>query len=144
MASKRFIQLLLSIAGLTAISIGLGVGISKRNASSLGRNANSAVEVTVNFSEDDDCVDADAVDYAADDVIPHRRLGSGRRVRATVPEWPWEEEVARELAFSMDYSMSISGKSGKSSKSSAGKSGKSKVRLLSCRYWQLYSGYSVA
>jgi hypothetical protein len=120
MASKQFIHLLLTIAALTAISIGLGVGISKRNAASLGRNANLASETTVNFS--DDCVD--------DDVVHRRRIQQDvpRRVRVRTvgeSEWPWEAEFGMELAFSLDYSMSVSSKSGKSSKGSYGKSGKS-------------------
>ncbi|KAL3782614.1 hypothetical protein ACHAWO_005247 [Cyclotella atomus] len=128
MASKRFIQFLLAAAAITAISIGLGVGISKRNAAlSLASTATLATKTTAHFS--DDCVDYDAVnDHAADatDFVPRRRLGR-RIMRATATrdaEWPWEAEVTRELAFSMEYSMSVSGKSGKSSKSSVAKSGK--------------------
>jgi hypothetical protein len=133
MASKRFIQFLLAAAAITAISIGLGVGISKRNAAvSLASTATLATKTIADFS--DDCVDDDAVyDHAADatDFVPRRRLGR-RIMRDTATrdaEWPWEAEVTRELAFSMEYSMSVSGKSGKSSKSSVAKSGKGLVRL---------------
>lgn len=120
MASKRFIQLLLAIAALTAISIGLGVGLSKRDAAALGQNANLSTDVTLDFS--DDCADDDIV---AD--VPHRRLVRRRISAASTreAEWPWEAELSGELAFSMEYSMSVSGKS---SKGSVGKSGKSSVR----------------
>ena len=134
MASKRFIQLLLTIAALTAISIGLGVGLSKRNAAlSLARTAPLATETTVAFS--DDCADAvdgddDVVDTDAE--IPFRRRLVRRRALAAAThhaEWPWEETaLTEELAFSLEFSMSLSAKSGKSSKGYSGKSGKSLVR----------------
>lgn len=123
MASKRFIQLLLAIAALTAISIGLGVGLSKRDAAALGQNANLSTDVTLDFS--DDCADDDIVADVAD--VPRRRLVRRRISAASTreAEWPWEAELSGELAFSMEYSMSVSGKS---SKGSVGKSGKSSVR----------------
>jgi hypothetical protein len=138
MASKRFIQLLLAAAAIIA-AISIGVGISKRNAAlSLASTATLATDMTVDFS--DDCVDDDAVnDDAADstDVVLRRRL-TRRRMRATATrdaEWPWEAEVTRELAFSMEYSMSVSGKSGKSS---GAKSGKGSVRLLCCSVYAAF------
>lgn len=76
---------------------------------------------------DDDSIDNDAVDNRAE--VPQRRRLVRRRATATYEaEWPWEAELSEGLAFSMEYSMSVSSKSGKSSKGSSGKSGKSLVR----------------
>ena len=123
--TDRFIQLL-TIVTLSAISIGVGVSITKRNVSSLGRNANLITETNRNYS--DDCIDDTNIND--DDSILRRRLVKKmppRSIRANVEaEWPWQDDLMRQLTFSMEFSMSVSGKSGKILKGS----GKSTVRLL--------------
>ncbi|KAL3804911.1 hypothetical protein HJC23_006683 [Cyclotella cryptica] len=142
MVSARLLQLLLAAVALAAIAIGLGVGVSRRNALSLARNANLFMDVNTDVSDDCDGNDDDAivprrrmVDENDDRVVTVGTMPIRRGVRRTLRrgemktnEWPWEEAFGGELAFSMDFSMSLSSKSGKGGKSSKSKGsvGKSK------------------